>query len=92
MLKKVEKEIKINSGSIINEEAGTMEVAGFEATINSIDPFSMGLAAWVNDRNAYGKNIAKCREDEDAFRSYARELQDEMIAALEEPKELESTE
>ncbi len=92
MLKKVEKEIKINSGSIINGEAGTMEVAGFEATINSIDPFSMGLAAWVNDRNVYGKNIAKCREDEDAFRAYARELQDEMIAALEEPRETEAAE
>ncbi len=92
MLKQVERTIKISSGSIINGEAGAMEVAGFEATLNSIDPFSMGLAAWVNDRNAYSKNIAKCREDEDAFRAYARELQDEMITALEESKETEAAE
>ncbi len=88
MLKPIERTITVTSGSVIGEA----EVAGFNLSINSIDPLSMGISTWVNDRDAYGKNIVKCREDEDAFRSYARELQDEMIAALEEPKESESTE
>lgn len=79
MLKPMERTITVSSGSVIGEA----EVAGFNLSINSVDPLSMGISTWVNDRDAYGKNIAKCREDEDEFRRFARELQDEMIAALE---------
>lgn len=91
----MEKRIEIFSGSIIkvrneNQEAD-MEVAGFSLSVNSSDPLGMGTNAWVNDREAYNKNIAQCRADEDAFRKYARELQDELIAALarEDEKEAE---
>ena len=94
MLKPMEKTINISSGSIIQTKDGDAEVAGFSLSINSVDPFGMGISTWVNDRTAYSKSIAKCREDEDAFRTYARELQDEMIAALEQedPDEPETTE
>lgn len=82
MLKPIERTINISSGSVIKTKDGDMEVAGFSLSINSSDPFGMGTSAWVNDREAYSRNIMKCREDEDAFRRYARDLQDEMIAAL----------
>lgn len=87
MLKPMERTIQISSGSVINVKKGkeqeALEVAGFSMTINSNDPLAMGLNAWVNDREIYNQNIAQCRADEDAFRTYARQLQDEMIAALE---------
>ena len=79
MLKPMEKTIPVSSGSIIKD----MEVAGFNLSINSNDPINMGISTWVNDKEAYNQNIAQCREDEDAFRIYARQLQDEMIAAAE---------
>lgn len=78
MLKPMEKTITVSSGSVIKD----MEVAGFNLSISSSDPINLGISTWVNDREAYNKNIAKCREDEDTFRKYARELQDDMIAAL----------
>lgn len=86
MLKPMEKKVEIFSGSIIkikngNQEAD-MEVAGFSLSVNSSDPLGMGTNAWVNDREAYNKNIAQCRADEDSFRAYARRVQDEMLAAL----------
>ncbi len=77
MLKSMEKTIAVSSGSVIND----MEVAGFNLTISSGDPINMGISTWVNDREAYNKNIMMCRDDEDAFRKYARELQDELISA-----------
>ena len=79
MLKPMEKTITVSSGSIIKD----MEVAGFNLSISSSDPINMGISTWVNDREGYNRNIAQCREDEDAFRIYARQLQDEMIAAAE---------
>ena len=82
MLKPIEKTINISSGSIVRTRDGDMEVAGFSLTINSGDPLGMGTNTWVNDREAYNKNIAQCRADEDEFRAYARQLQDEMLEAL----------
>lgn len=82
MLKPMEKTINISSGSIIKTKNGDMEVAGFSLTINSNDPIGMGTNTWVNDREAYNKNIAQCRTDEDTFRAYARQVQDEMLAVL----------
>ena len=79
MLKPMEKTITVSSGSIIKD----MEVAGFNLSISSSDPINMGISTWVNDREVYNRNIAQCREDEDAFHIYARQLQDEMIAAAE---------
>ena len=79
MLKPMEKTITVSSGSIIKD----MEVAGFNLSISSSDPINMGISTWVNDREVYNRNIAQCREDEDAFSIYARQLQDEMIAAAE---------
>lgn len=92
MLKPMERTLKVSSGSIIKAKDGDLEVARFEMTINSIDPFGMGMSAWVNDRETYIKNITKCREDEDEFRAYARELQDEMIADLAQEEQEEETE
>lgn len=82
MLKPMEKTISISSGSIIKTKNGDMEVAGFSLTINSNDPLGMGTSTWVNDRDVYNQNITQCRADEDAFRAYARQIQDEMLAAL----------
>lgn len=82
MLKPMEKTISISSGSMIQKGREELEVAGFSLSINSKDPLSMGTSTWVNDRELYNQNIAQCRADEDAFRAYARKLQDEMIAAL----------
>lgn len=78
MLKPMERTITVSSGSIIKD----MEVAGFNLSISSSDPVNMGISTWVNDKEAYNQNIARCRADEDAFRTYARQIQDEMIAAL----------
>lgn len=82
MLKPMEKTIQISSGSMVRKGKEDMEVAGFSLSINSSDPLGMGTNSWVNDRELYNRNIAQCRADEDAFRAYARQLQDEMIAAL----------
>lgn len=82
MLKPMEKTIQISSGSMVRKGKEDMEVAGFSLSINSSAPLGMGTNSWVNDRELYNRNIAQCRADEDAFRAYARELQDEMIAAL----------
>ena len=94
MLKPMERTINISSGSIIKIKNEATEVAGFSLSINSRNPISMGTNTWVNNPDAYNKNIAQCRADEDAFRKYARGLQDEMIAALaqEETEETEATE
>ena len=49
---------------------------------NSMDPLGMGINSWVNDREEYNQNLAQCRADEDAFRAYARQIQDEMLAEV----------
>lgn len=82
MLKPMERTVTIASGSVIRDTGEELEVAGFNLSINSNDPLGMGVTAWVNNREMYNKNIAQCRVDEDEFRAYARQIQDEMLAAL----------
>lgn len=82
MLKPMEKTINISSGSMVRKGKEDMEVAGFSLTISSSDPLGMGTNSWVNDRELYNQNLTQCRADEDTFRAYARQIQDEMLAAL----------
>ena len=82
MLKPMERTINISSGSMIKKGKEELEVAGFSLAINSSDPLGMATNSWVNDRDVYNQNITQCRADEDAFRAYARQIQDEMLAAL----------
>lgn len=79
MLKPMERMVTITSGSVIEENGEEMEVAGFNLSINSGDPLGMGVTAWVNNGEMYNKNIKQCRADEDEFRLYARQIQDEML-------------
>lgn len=82
MLKLMERTIKISSGSIVKKGKEDLEAAGFSLSINSMDPLGMGINSWVNDREEYNQNLAQCRADEDAFRAYARQIQDEMLAEV----------
>ncbi len=82
MLKPMERTVTISSGSVVKASGEEMEVAGFNLSINSGDPLGMGISAWVNNREMYNKNIAQCRADEDEFRLYARQIQDEMLEEL----------
>jgi hypothetical protein len=53
------------------------------AVLNIIFEFLLiWFHSWVNDREEYNRNLAQCRADEDAFRAYARQIQDEMLATL----------
>lgn len=89
MMKTMEKTIQISSGSQIGE----VEAAGFNATINSVDPLNMGISTCVCDPEVYKANISQCRADENEFRAYVQSLQDEMLEALELPvEELEEQE
>lgn len=82
MLKPMERTINISSGSIVKKGKEDLEAAGFSLSINSTDPLGMGINSWVNDREEYNRNLAQCRADEDAFRAYARQIQDEMLAEV----------
>ena len=55
-----------------------------EGVINSADPLNMELRSYVVDPEVYKNNIAQCRADEDSFRDYAQEIQDEMLSGLTE--------
>ena len=39
----------------------------------------MTIASSAVDPEKYKENIGQCREDEDAFREYVHQIQDEMI-------------
>ena len=67
-----------------NSEIDGNPVQGYQATIDSEHPENMSISSWINDQVAYKANRAQCRKDAAEFEDTAYELQDEMIAALEE--------
>lgn len=72
-----EKTITIRGVSQVEE----VDVAAFEAVISSIDPVNMTISSSAVDPEKYKENITQCRQDEDAFREYVHDIQDEMLSA-----------
>lgn len=60
---------------------GEQDVAMFDAVVNSVNPLNVSINTYATDEAAYKENLEQCRQDENDFRAYVRELQDEMLAA-----------
>ena len=74
-----EKSITLRGVSRIKVDETEVDVVAFEAVISSADPVNMTIASNAVDPEKYKENIGQCREDEDAFREYVHQIQDEMI-------------
>lgn len=70
------------SSSIENAEGETVEVAIFEAVINSTNPLNVSFNYYAVDETLYKANITQCRADEASFAQYVRGVQDEMLSDL----------
>lgn len=60
---------------------GDRDVAMFDAVVNSVNPLNVTINTYATDEETYKSNLEQCRQDENDFRSYVRDLQDEMISS-----------
>lgn len=79
MYQLTEKTMTLRGVSRITVEETEVDVAAFEAVISSVDPVNMTITSSAVDPEKYKEHITQCRADEDAFRAYVHEIQDEMI-------------
>lgn len=70
------KKITIEGKSVING----VNVAGFVASIDSVDPSQMTLSSFQIDKAACKENRVAVRADEAEFEDYAYAIQDAMLA------------
>lgn len=75
----VEKSVTIRGVSRISSGDGTRDVASFEASVNSANPYNVSISSYATDNERYKANIDQCRQDEEAFRTMVQQVQDEMI-------------
>lgn len=75
----VEKSVTIRGVSRISSGDGTRDVASFEASVNSANPFDVSISSYATDTELYKENLTQCRQDEDAFRAEVQKIQDDML-------------
>lgn len=75
----VEKSVTIRGVSRISSGNGTRDVASFEASVNSANPFDVSISSYATDTELYKENLTQCRQDEDAFRTEVQKIQDDML-------------
>ena len=75
MLDLIQRQIRMEGVSQVEHQ----DVMGFSCTIEEKDPVNMDISAWVINRELYAQNIHTCRNDENAFRELAYQLQDELL-------------
>ena len=75
----VEKSVTIRGVSMISSGEGTRDVASFEASVNSANPFDVSISSYATDTELYKENLTQCRQDEDAFRAEVQKIQDDML-------------
>ena len=71
----VKKNITITGRSVVNG----IEVAGYQATINSENPENLNMSNWQVKKDIYKLNRELCRKDQADFEDVVYAIQDEML-------------
>lgn len=78
-----EKKVQLSGRALINN----VEVARFSAQVATDINDSTTMNTYINDQEAYRKNLKAVRADSDEFRAYVRDEEDKIFAEDTETKE-----
>lgn len=80
MLSNVEKKITLTGKSVIDGK----NAEGYQATIDSKNPLNIQFANWQENKELYKANREQCRADKAEFEDKAYEIQDALIAEIQD--------